>query len=118
MPNENVAPLSTIIDYLRTSANQKTELQMDAETSLQEMGNVYSSIGYIVESISAKCKKHGKLALIASMPAEVGVSFATSLYLLSQIWPSFSSYPFPEMPDEAVVVVEVPVEGNNEEPIV
>lgn len=101
MPEEK--SLTKIITYIRTNTNVKTQLQIDSETALQEMGNIYSTVGYVIESIATKCRTHGKINLINAMPEDLRQSFSEALYLIEQIWPNMSEVEFPNMPDEAIV---------------
>ena len=96
------APLSAIVDAIASEQPVLTELQIDADTAVQELANVYKGVGYVTNSIAAKCVKHGKTALLGAMDPAVASASATALALLAQVWPSFSDAPFPDMPDEPV----------------
>ena len=72
------APLSAIVGARRTEIT-KSELQTDAETAVQEVANVYYAVGYCADSISAKCRKHGMDALLATIDPDIAASFSTGI---------------------------------------
>lgn len=95
------APLSVIISTLREKQAEPSQVEIDAGTMLQELGNVYASVGYVANSISAKCRRHGLTAMLAVLTPETATAVTTALGMLGQVWPQFSDEPFPEMSETA-----------------
>ena len=96
------APLSAIV-AAQKQEQTRTKLQTAADTAVQEIGNVYYSVGYCTESIAEKCREFGMAALLSEMTPEVAKAFSSAMGLLAQAWPAFSDVPFPAMPERPVV---------------
>lgn len=107
--------LLTELKALADAGKAKDELAADTMIVLQAVGGFYTLIGQAVETISAKCAKHGLPALLAALPEATGDKGAAekvynALILLQSLWTQYSDVPMPEFYDKpyvAPVVEEV-----------
>lgn len=111
------APLSAIITATRQQSTP-TELQQAAASCLQDIVQVYYSVGFASNNIAGRYALHGGDAIIAQIAADhdaqalaanpekdpPSVAFRKAMGLLAQVWPSFSDEPFPALPAEPVPV--------------
>jgi CII-binding regulator of phage lambda lysogenization HflD len=96
-------PLSAITEKVRRPQPVKTEVQLNAETMLQELAIVYTTVGQMVENIAARCRIHGLDALLREIPDDAD-NVRAVLKAFAIVWPELSDDPFPELPKDPVVV--------------